>query len=240
MRHRRLALLLLSGVVVLAVNGCGDTDGTQPTTSAEPSSIPATTSPPRTTTSAMPATSTATTVTTTPDPTGIFDDAALDALIASIVAELNVDLGPIPVPDLINPDPLVAMQELNAFSDWVHTTYPHPAWAQVLTVADAPGRRSWDSALTRIFGDGARFVFLDDGWTWTNYELEPDVGVSAAFLTQVPENAVIVRYEQEFGDYEIRSLADDEVVAAFEGRGVTRIDLALVPTEFGWQIWGEA
>ncbi len=50
---------------------------------------------------------------------------ALEALIAGIVEELRfaypdiVD-AEVPIPDLTNPDPVVAVEELNKFDQWVN------------------------------------------------------------------------------------------------------------------------
>ncbi len=225
-------------VACLFLAGCGAADvaATSSTTRATTSTTSTTVTTTTTTTGP-----TESTTTTTTDPTAIFDETALVSLIDSIVADLGIeDLGPVPIPDLTNPDPVIAAQERNDFSDWVHTTYPHPAWAAVLTAADSPARRNWEGSLARIFGDGAKFVFVDEAWTWTNYREVPDDEVDdLAFRLTLPRERVFVAADMVFGDYEIRSLDDDEVLSSHAGQTAPGLLFVLVATEFGWQAWSE-
>lgn len=179
-----------------------------------------------------------TTTTTESDATAVFDSDALEELVNSIVIELGIeDLGPVPVPDLTNPDPVAAMRSRDEFGDWVHTTYPHPAWAPVFAAPDSPALRNWTASLTRIFGEGARFVFTDEGWTRTGYRELTNDDVDFLFRSTLPRERWFVAFDQTFGDYQIRSLDDDAVISEHAGQSTDGIVYAVVPTELGWQVW---
>ncbi len=119
-------------VAALAFTACSDGD-TATTTVAPTTTVPATTaaptttSPPGTTTTVPPSTTAAPTTTAATDTVG--DPAALETHIRQIAEELTLfypDLDPneVPIPDLTNPDPTVAVEEANRWSQWIAARFP--------------------------------------------------------------------------------------------------------------------
>ena len=56
------------------------------------------------------------------------------------------------IPDLQNPDPLVALEELIVFADWLAMNGGNDLWWDVITVQDSPAYSFWRSALSTFPG----------------------------------------------------------------------------------------
>ncbi len=151
-----------------------------------------------------------------------------------------VDLGDVPIPDLTNPDPLVAVGELYRFNSWLLEHAASPEWAEV--IAMRPGHAYVD---LRLVHEAFRFKRLD----YTGDQVfhaaglevigEPDGvgGVPRDVAAGAPPGSVAVSYETSTGPY--RSVGSDGVVYQEFPRFDLVITVVLSPTESGWKIFWE-
>ena len=145
-RARRITTTkrLLVVVVTLMAGACSGGEEVAPSTPAPTIATPTTTTV--TSTTVAPPTTTTTAATTTVLSDQVGSPEALEALIAGIVEELRfaypdiVD-AEVPIPDLTNPDPVVAVEELNRFGQWVNANYPANEWNQVRAYPESPTER---------------------------------------------------------------------------------------------------
>ena len=149
--------IMWASAVVLAVLACacsGADSGAATTlafdvttTTQVPASTTSTTSPPASTTAAPEQT-------TTSVPGQVGDPEALRRSFEELERLISADITydePVPIPDLTNPDPVVALAEAFRFEVWLMENGPHSAWADGYNYPDSPRRRSAITNLNRWF-----------------------------------------------------------------------------------------
>ena len=157
-----------AALFMLALTACSGGDATDTSAAVAPTTttgVPTTTMPPATTTS-LP------TTTTTDD--GVVGDpealqASFEELERLIAADITYD-EPVPIPDLTNPDPVVALAEAFRFEVWLMEHGPHSSWAALYNIPGSPREGSvasdlglWGLTETRFPGivDTYQFVAGD-------------------------------------------------------------------------------
>ncbi len=232
-RNRRLQLRCLSLAAFVALtSACTGGSATTTTTS---------------TTTAAPATTTTSTSTTTPAPTSttagltmVGDPDALRELVDDVsVAVLGVgaEEAGVPVPDLTNGDPLVALEAMMVLDSWIGSTEgaPDARWAEVYT---APG----SVAETRIAGylsrlgerdeilavSGAPWVFHDARAVHFSYLDLTDLELSLA------DGSVAVAFTTSVGPYDFIDAGTGEVASSRQGWDNYEWTAVLSPGPHGW------
>lgn len=248
MSVRKGSLLL----VTLALLGAACSDASADTTTtatADTSLAPSTTAAAATTTTAPAATTseppTTTTPTTSEAPSDrIGDPALLEQMVAEALEEVRSvyedDSIDVPVPDLTNADPLVALRELGDFDRLVNAQAPLRAWSPITTYPGSPAR-DLDVELADInyFGGLLRirpeepFEYL----TMETVELST-LDLPEETMTGMPIDAVGVLYTSNSGLLVLvfkDTLEVDRVIT--EGwNDMTTLSI-IAPTDAGWRIW---
>ena len=119
------------------------TTSSAPSTSTTTTSPPASTAPPEETTTSVPG--------QVGDPEALRQ--SFEELERLISADITYD-EPVPIPDLTNPDPVVALAEAFRFEVWLMENGPHSSWAEAYNYSDGSARR--------IGGDRFRLWYLTE------------------------------------------------------------------------------
>ncbi len=137
-------------VALFVLAACSSGEASE--TSAAPAPSTTTTAAP--TTTVTPATTTSLPPTTTTDDGLIGDPEALresfEELERLIAADITYD-EPVPIPDLTNPDPVVALAEAFRFEVWLMENGPHVSWVEGYNYPESPRFRSAGSDFIRWF-----------------------------------------------------------------------------------------
>ena len=199
-----------------------------------------TTSPPTTT-------NTSEATTTAPATEAVGSAEALEAQVEG-ARELLVRLYPdseaedLPVPDLTNPDPLIAMRELLLFELAALEAGSISDYADILSQQRTQANDSYRRTLNTFENGGYRFRLLGE------YEIIDVVSVELAdivalagdqIVADAPNGAAYVRYTTSSGPYNIVN-RDEEVVRAEDGWAPRTLSAILSPTSSGWKYyWAE-
>ncbi len=239
----RREILVRVGAFLLVIAACSGDDAAPVTTSGV-----ATTAPPATTTTASPST-TATTPpeTTTTEPAGdtVGDPAALEALVEEVTQQVRIvyadDSIEVPVPDLTNPDPVVAAQAINEFDQLVAADVPFRDWLSVTAYEGSPafaiGVENFDRLL---FGNLVR-VRPEAGYEFHGGEvLDFDVSSLPIELVEgMPTDAVGVLYSSSSGPLHLVDRdTGDTVEVLTDGWANMPVLKIVVATAGGWREWG--
>ena len=124
-----------------------------------------------------PATTTSLPPTTTTDDGLIGDPEALretfEELERLIAADITYD-EPVPIPDLTNPDPVVALAEAFRFEVWLMENGPHVSWVEGYNYPESPRFRSAGSDMIRWFDTETRFAGIVDSIRVRQRRSRPD------------------------------------------------------------------
>lgn len=174
-------------------------------------------------------------------PSGLVGDAkAYDELIDELTQHVPAELrASIPWPDLRNPDPAEAQQDIFALWIWMLENHPEPRLIDALAAPDSPDR----ATVAGIFGDlnvsgqlivrpGAPYRAYDhQAVTWES------AGLPLWITRDVPEPAVVVYYSDDSGPSQRIDQATGFVVGESPSPGVRDWLAIMVETEVGWQLW---
>lgn|GEM_PF-4740310 len=229
------------GVIVLGVaSACTGSEAAVTTTVPLPGPTSTTSSP--TTTAVQPTTTAALTTTTAPNgPVG--DPEALRALIDDqerlISSEITYDT-PIPIPDLTNPDPVVALAEAFGFEVWLMENGPFVSWAEVYNYPDSPRYRSASTSLGSWYITHTLYPGIVDTYEFASGIVVPltEVPLTDAQLAALPNGSIAVEFSDKGGPYPRTGGANGEVIeeiGPWLGTGIA----VLSPSQTGWQLFYE-
>jgi hypothetical protein len=237
MLSRRATWAFVALLVVAACAGdeASDTPAPQASTPTVTLATSTTTPPPSTTTSQQP--------TTTTDDGLVGDPEALresfEELERLIAADVTYD-EPVPIPDLTNPDPVVALAEAFRFEVWLMENGPHVSWVEGYNYPESPRYRSAGTDVNLWFMTETRFPGIVDSYDFVTGEVVPieRALLSEGQLAALPDGSVAVAFLDRGGPYpKVNSETSEtlEEIGAWEGSGVA----VLAPTATGWQLFNE-
>ena len=245
-RRRSRPLLVAVAAVALIAGACSGDDAVDATLPPSTTAATTTTTAAPTTTTSAPTTTAAATTTTTAAPTDtVGSPQALAELIATIQQELagvypDIVDAEIPIPDLTNPDPVVAAEELNKFGQWVNANYPANEWNQVRAHVGSPTEDLLELANETLYFSQQRWVRHGDPWVFyggRRVDLE-GVDLPTDLADAMPASVIGVAYESSSGVIDIVDASTGEKLDDFGGWSRrTSLEL-LVATSLGWRSWG--
>jgi hypothetical protein len=239
-------LLVAVAAVALVVGACSGDDAVD-TTLPPPTTVAntTTTAAPTTTTTAAPTTTVASTTTTIAAPSDtVGSPQALAELIASIQQELagsypDIVDAEIPIPDLTNPDPVVAVEELNEFGQWINANYPANEWNQVRAFPGSPEEDLFERNNESLYFERQRLVRSGEPWVYHGGEVVAldAVEIPVSTLDGLPANAVAVVYRSSSGPIDVVDAESGDVLEIIDGWTSREALSLLIPTGTGWAFW---
>lgn len=241
-----LRIVGLLAAASLAVSACSGDDDATPATSTTPTSTSAPT------TAAAPTITTSSTTTTTPlapTTTTQASDAVGDMTEThqAIVAQLEIarQVSNIPedavayLPDLSNPDPIVALEEAWKFENWLISVNPNPEWLRFYILPDSPYATETDSTLSNWLRNNWRVEDFSDTYYFQNAAVVPiqEVDVPNEVRLGLPPGAAAVIFTEGAGNRTVVDRATDKVVDNWSAYGPDRVLTLLVPTTSGWRLY---
>ena len=209
------------------------------------------------TTTAVPTTTAvAPTTTTTPlDPTTTtLRDGAVgsrEALLEAMQPALDssevlfgIDKQSVPVPNLNDPDPLVALEALIEFDFWVFSNATTDSWAGVLAVPDSP---NWSEYLSGFNSLAGRVAVFDAGEAkpFEIIELrlatEDEIAqVPTEVLSAAGADSVVALERLSLAPHTLRVAGRPELDLERTGYAARETITVLTPTEIGWQYYWDS
>ncbi len=230
--NRIFVMVLVAAMALTACSGTATTTTIPPATVAPTT---ATTASPTTTTSAPPTTTTVAPTTTLPEGT-VGDPAALQALAEEVATESLIPIEEFFIPNITQPDPIEALKELLAFSDWMLFDRPVKELVQIHTMTDSPARTMETNVVDPIGGFGLEAVapspFQNDRFEIVDVE---DLPATPSIRASLPEGSVATRFYSTSEGYELVSVESGEVFESFSPWTELAIYVVIAPTEYGWQ-----
>ncbi len=227
---------LVVAIVVVAIAACSD-NPTITTPAAAPTTVPVpTTTAPAPTTTVAPTTTTSTTVPVSTELVG--DPAALAALVEQLNADFIGYDGEIPIPDLTNPDPRVAMEEVHRFDFWSSSARTSAAWLPIHLHTEGP---DYEESLSAMNNAVANNWAIRNGGDYI-FERAEVVGLDHPSIPEsvrsiLPEGAIAVTFFDALPAFSIVDLDDESTVAEIPA-GVVDAEIGvLVPTPTGWKLF---
>ncbi len=160
----------LVGLFVLAACSSGEASETSA------AAVPSTTTTAAPTTTVTPTTTTSLPPTTTTDDGLVGDPEALretfEELERLIAADITYD-EPVPIPDLTNPDPVVALAEAFRFEVWLMENGPHVSWVEGYNYPESPRFRSIGSEIGLWYRTDTMLPGIVDRYEFVNGEVVP-------------------------------------------------------------------
>jgi hypothetical protein len=163
-----------------------------------------------------------------------------NALIAELEAELPSEIrAQVPWPDLRNPDPAQVQVEIFDLWIWVIENHPDPLFARAMSVAGSPSREETVSVFAEIKADDE--LHIREGSPYVAFDHRVVTFASAGlplWLEQnVPEDAVVVYYQDESGPTTIRDRDSGVMTGSYGGPGARQWLSIMVPTDAGWMLF---
>jgi len=236
------------GCVALVGSACSgdDVTATTPPPVTVAAATTSTSAASTTTTAAPPATTTpATTTTATVDDSGrVGSRDALEAAIASIVEELRLPYpdivdADVPIPDLTNPDPVVALEELSRFVQWIDANYPANQWTPLTAYPDSPEQDLYELVNETLYFEQRRLIRNGDPWVYHGGEVVDlsTLDLPADTLEGIPATAVGVLYRSSSGPIDVFEVETGNILDTLDGWTQRQSLAVLVPTLTGWTFW---
>lgn len=165
---------------------------------------------------------------------------AYSALIAEIEVELPAAIrSEVPWPDLRNPDPAQVQVEIFDLWIWVIENHPDPVFARAMSAPDSPSREETTGVFGEIRADnelhireGAPYVAFDH--RVVTFE---SAGLPLWLGRDVPDDAVVVYYQDESGPTTIRDRDSGATIGSYGGPGARQWLSIMVPTDAGWMLF---
>lgn len=145
-----------------------------------------------------------------------------------------------PVPDLTNPDPLVALQELTAFGQLVNAQAPLRSWTPILMYPGSPAEELDLDLADANFFDGFIRTRLEDPFEYVTLEI---VDISAISLPSetaagIPSDAVAIIATSNSGPLVLVRRESGEVAREVNAGWNDLQTLTIIaPTDAGWREW---
>lgn len=161
-------------------------------------------------------------------------------LIAELENEVPADLrSQVPWPDLRNPNPIVAQQDIFELWIWMAANHPNPDLVEIMAAPGSPSREEVVSVFGRIDRSGnletrtgAPYVAFDH--VVVTFESS---GLPLWLARDVPEDAVVVYYSDQSGPTTVTNRETEEVVDVRPPVSRRAWLSIMVPTDVGWQLW---
>ena len=174
-------------------------------------------------------------------PTGRVGSAeAYNSLIAEIEAEIPDDLHrQIPWPDLRNPDPAQVQIEIFDLWIWVIENHPDPAFARAMSAPESPSREETTGVFGEIKADNELHVREGSPYVAFDHRVVTfeSAGLPLWLGRDVPDDAVVVYYQDQSGPTTIRDRDTGEMIGAYGGPSARQWLSIMVPTEAGWLLF---
>jgi len=154
--------------------------------------------------------------------------------------EFGLDPAVVPVPDLTNPDPLIAMREIIDFDLWVFSNAPRRGLIEVYVVDRSPEWEDLVLATDRMNSGKFRFA-PGDGLEVSELGYANDEHIASIpqdDLDAAPEGSVIVYYVYSIDPFEILNF-DGSVLRTNDGWTNRLVVGVLSPTARGWALYWE-
>jgi len=168
----------------------------------------------------------------------------LEAAIASIVEELRLPYpdivdADVPIPDLTNPDPVVAVEELNRFVQWIDANYPANQWNQLIAYPESPAQDLSELVNETLYFEQRRLVRNGDPWVYHGGEVVEisSLDLPADTLEGIPATAVGVLYRSSSGPIDVFEVETGNILDTLDGYEQAQDLTILVPTITGWTFW---
>ncbi len=225
-------------VMVLALSACSNSPETTTSQQAAPATTSSTTTTSTTTTTSKTTTTTPPTTTTTVSGETVGDPAALAALVTQINTDFIGYEGEIPIPDLTNPDPLVALEDLLGFGLWTSQAKTSSSWYQIHYVVDGPAfERDAGAALN---AQANNWVLKAEGdIEIADLELVDLTHPALAGFSkgEIPLGSVAMTYRSALPAFTVTDSDDDSVVLESPKQPLELSIIVLTPTDTGWKIF---
>jgi len=161
-------------------------------------------------------------------------------LIVDLESEVPAELrGQVPWPDLRNPNPIVAQQEIFELWIWMAATYPNPDLVAVMTAPGSPSREEVVSVFGKIDGSGNLETRTGAPYVAFDHVVVTfaSAGLPLWLSRDVPEDAVVVYYSDQSGPTTITNRETGEIIEVRPQVGTRAWLSIMVPTDVGWQLW---
>jgi hypothetical protein len=238
----RITGLLAASLLVASACSGGD-DVAPTTTEAAATEATTTTAAPATTTTSTSTTTTFAATTTTAASNAVGD---MTETHEAIVAQLEIarQVSSIPedaaayLPDLSNPDPIVALEEAWKFENWLISVNPNPEWLRFYVLPDSPYNDEADSTLSNWLRNNWRVEDFSDTYYFEDASVIAldEAEIPREVRLTLPLGAMAVLYVQGAGERTVLDRATNEIVDTWAAYGPNTSLTILVPTESGWRI----
>lgn len=171
-------------------------------------------------------------------PVGTAED--YNALIAELEAELPAEIrSAVPWPDLRNPDPAQVQVAIFDLWIWVIENHPDPLFARAMSVAGSPSREETVSVFAEIKADDELHVRESSPYIAFDHRVVTfeTAGLPSWLEQNVPDDAVVVYYQDQSGPTTIRDRDTGRVKDSYGGPGARQWLSIMVPTNAGWLLF---
>jgi hypothetical protein len=146
----------------------------------------------------------------------------------------------VPIPDLTNPDPVVALAEAFRFEVWLMEHGPHVSWVEGYNYPESPRYRSAGSDLIGWYRTQTRYPGIDESYEFVRGEVVPleQALLSTDQLAALPDGSVAVAFADRGGPYPRIDVSTGDVledIGRWQGTGVA----VLSPSPTGWMLFDE-
>lgn len=230
-RNQSTALVAVLTLSISACSGSATTTTVAPVVTASSATTLTTLAPPPATT----APSTTIAPTTLPEGT-VGNPAALQALAEQLAIDNLIPIDEFFIPDITQPDPVGALKELLAYSDWTVTTFPDKSLAQIHSMEGSPARAAERSLLDTLEGFDLviRPITPPVSGDYQIVSLD-ELPLTKSIRAAVPERAVALSFLSTADGYEYVNVSTGEVVESFAPWTDRLFYVVIAPTGFGWQ-----
>ena len=174
-------------------------------------------------------------------PAGPVGDAdAYAALIDELAAELPADLRrEVPWPVLRNPDPVQAQLGIFGLWIWMAENHPEPLLAPAMGAEGSPSR----AEIAAIFGEQLLNdeLIIREQQPYRAFDHRvvtfESAGLPQWLARDVPDDAVVVYYQDESGPTTVRDRTTGSVIDRWDGVGARQWLSIMVPTDVGWLLY---
>jgi len=163
-------------------------------------------------------------------------DELVDGLQPLIPAALQ---NQVPWPDLRNPNPIIAQQQIFEMWIWMAEFVPEPELVAVLAAPGSPSREEVAGLFAQIKEQGVLRERVGNGYrayehTVVTFE---SAGLPLWLAQDVPEDAVIVYYSDDSGPVDVTDRETGEPLYQESPTPTRRWLSIMVPTDVGWQLY---